>query len=89
MIAALAFLLGYERVEEEDDSEASSSDDETSQQPQIVISKEAVYKVLYVVLYNYVLCCIHLLTSCPYLFFTIMPFVAFIFVKVALFHKSS
>ncbi|XP_010929853.1 uncharacterized protein [Elaeis guineensis] len=44
MIAALAFLLGYERVEEEDDSEASSSEDETSQQPQIVISKEAVYK---------------------------------------------
>lgn len=45
LVAALSFLLGYEQIED-DDSEASSSDDEAAtQQTQIVLSREAVYKV--------------------------------------------
>jgi protein SDA1 len=43
MIAAISFLLGYENVEQEDDSDASSSEDE-AQNPQIILSKEDVYK---------------------------------------------
>jgi protein SDA1 len=45
MIAAISFLLGYENVEQEDDSDASSSEDE-AQNPQIILSKEDVYKVI-------------------------------------------
>lgn len=46
MIAALSFLLDYEKIEEDDDSDDSGSEDErVTQQPQIVLSKEAVYKV--------------------------------------------
>ncbi|CAO2043842.1 unnamed protein product [Urochloa humidicola] len=44
MIAAISFLLGYENVEQEDDSDASSSDDEADQNPQILLSKQDVYK---------------------------------------------
>ncbi|XVF85099.1 hypothetical protein PTKIN_Ptkin17bG0091300 [Pterospermum kingtungense] len=44
MIAALSFLLDYEKIENNDeDSDASSSEDEMAQ-PQTVINKEAVYK---------------------------------------------
>ena len=45
MIAALSFLLDYEKIEDDDDSDGSSSEDETPQKPQVVISKENVYKV--------------------------------------------
>lgn len=47
MIAAISFLLGYENVEQEDDSDASSSEDE-AQNPQIILSKEDVYKVIWI-----------------------------------------
>jgi hypothetical protein len=46
MIAAMSFLLNYEKIEDNDDSDASSSeDDSTPQKHQAVLSKEAVYKV--------------------------------------------
>lgn len=46
MIAALLFLLDYEKIEDDDDSDASSSeDDATPQVPQAVLNKEAIYKV--------------------------------------------
>ncbi|KAE8023583.1 hypothetical protein FH972_009260 [Carpinus fangiana] len=45
MIAAMSFLLNYEKIEDDDDSDASSSeDDSTPQKHQAVLSKEAVYK---------------------------------------------
>ncbi|GMH15200.1 hypothetical protein Nepgr_017041 [Nepenthes gracilis] len=45
MVAALSFLLGYEKIKDDDDNDASSSeDDATPQNPRVVISKEAVYK---------------------------------------------
>lgn len=44
MTAAISFLLGYENVEQADDSDASSSEDEASQNPNIILSKEDVYK---------------------------------------------
>ncbi|XP_062226850.1 uncharacterized protein LOC133925049 [Phragmites australis] len=44
MIAAISFLLGYENAEQEDDSDASSSEDEANQNPQVILSKEDVYK---------------------------------------------
>lgn len=45
MIAALLFLLDYEKIEDDDDSDASSSeDDATPQVPQAVLNKEAIYK---------------------------------------------
>ncbi|KAG0450481.1 hypothetical protein HPP92_026710 [Vanilla planifolia] len=48
MVSALSFLLGYEHVDDDDDdSEASSDeDDEYIQNPQIVLSREVVYKAL-------------------------------------------
>ncbi|KAG0450351.1 hypothetical protein HPP92_026933 [Vanilla planifolia] len=48
MVSALSFLLGYECVDDDDDdSEASSDeDDEYIQNPQIVLSREVVYKAL-------------------------------------------
>ena len=48
MISALSFLLGYEQVEEEenDSDDSSSEDDTTNQTSQIILSREAVYKVL-------------------------------------------
>ncbi|XP_010248735.1 PREDICTED: protein SDA1 homolog isoform X2 [Nelumbo nucifera] len=45
MIAALSFLLGYEKIEEADDSEDSNSEDDmASENPQVILSREAVYK---------------------------------------------
>ncbi|XP_027334227.1 protein SDA1 homolog [Abrus precatorius] len=44
MIAALSFLLDYEKIENDDDSDDSESDDELVGSPQVVLSKETVYK---------------------------------------------
>lgn len=45
MIAALSFLLDYEKIDNDSDSDASSSDDELSHQsPHVILSKGAVYK---------------------------------------------
>lgn len=44
MTAAISFLLGYENGEQEDDSDASSSEDEANINPNIILSKEDVYK---------------------------------------------
>ncbi|KAF7839867.1 protein SDA1-like protein [Senna tora] len=43
MIAALSFLLDYEKIENDEDSDDSSSEDESSA-PAQVLSKEAIYK---------------------------------------------
>lgn len=43
MTAAISLLIGYENVEQEDDSDASS-EDEAIQNPNIILSKEDVYK---------------------------------------------
>ena len=51
MTAAISFLLGYENVEQEDDSDASSSEDEASKNPNIILSKEDVYKVIRIFLH--------------------------------------
>lgn len=46
MIAALSFLLNYENIEDDDDSDASSSEDEAATQTsQVLLSREAIYKV--------------------------------------------
>ncbi|KAL5991132.1 hypothetical protein ACLOJK_012038 [Asimina triloba] len=45
LVAALCFLLGYERIEEADDSDGSSSEEDTTmQKPQVILSREDVYK---------------------------------------------
>ncbi|KAL2253700.1 protein SDA1 homolog [Sesamum indicum] len=46
MIAALSFLLDFEKIEDDDDdSDDSGSEDEpATEQPQIVLNKEAIYK---------------------------------------------
>ncbi|KAH9626837.1 hypothetical protein KSS87_002482 [Heliosperma pusillum] len=45
MIAALSFLLDFEKIQDDDDSDASSSDEEDSvQQPHVALSREDVYK---------------------------------------------
>ncbi|KAL6843994.1 hypothetical protein ACP4OV_025667 [Aristida adscensionis] len=44
MIAAISFLLGYENAEHDDDSDESGSEDEANQNPQLILSKEDVYK---------------------------------------------
>ncbi|XP_057949408.1 uncharacterized protein LOC131144652 [Malania oleifera] len=45
MIAALSFLLDYEKIGDDGDSDGSSSEDDfTPQKEQVVVSKEAVYK---------------------------------------------
>lgn len=51
MIAALSFLLDYEKIEIDEDSDASSSEDEMAQQPQAAINKEAIYKVICILLF--------------------------------------
>jgi protein SDA1 len=51
MAAAISFLLGYENVEQEDDSDASSSEDEAIVNPNIILSKEDVYKVIWIFLH--------------------------------------
>lgn len=50
MIAALSFLLDYEKIEDDnsDDSDASSSEDDSNPQMPAVISKEAIYKVSFI-----------------------------------------
>lgn len=65
MISSLRFLLDYENIDDDDDSDASGSDDEDSKKvSQVVINREAVYKVntllvvdgsfhLYSCLYNF------------------------------------
>lgn len=47
MIAALSFLLDYEKIEDDDDdSDASSAEDDPNpRSAQVVISKESIYKV--------------------------------------------
>ena len=45
MIAALSFLLDYENIEDDDSDDSDTEDELATQQPQIVLSKEAVYKV--------------------------------------------
>ncbi|KAJ1422692.1 hypothetical protein SESBI_12883 [Sesbania bispinosa] len=45
MIAALSFLLDYEKLLDNEDSDDSSSDDELTKSPQVILSKETVYKV--------------------------------------------
>ncbi|KAL9246254.1 hypothetical protein vseg_019812 [Gypsophila vaccaria] len=45
MIAALSFLLDYEKIQDDDDSDESSDDEEDpTQQPHVVLSREDVYK---------------------------------------------
>ncbi|EPS67162.1 hypothetical protein M569_07614, partial [Genlisea aurea] len=45
MIAALSFLLDFEKIEDDDDDDDDdSSSEEETLQPQVVISKEAIYK---------------------------------------------
>ncbi|EEF47597.1 protein SDA1 homolog [Ricinus communis] len=46
MIAAMSFLLDFEKIEDDnsDDSDASSEDDSNTHLPRVLLSKEAVYK---------------------------------------------
>ncbi|GFQ02718.1 protein sda1 homolog [Phtheirospermum japonicum] len=45
LIAALSFLLDYEKIEGDDDSDDSGNEDEeATQQPHVVLNKEAIYK---------------------------------------------
>ncbi|KAI3779474.1 hypothetical protein L2E82_09195 [Cichorium intybus] len=44
MIAALSFLLDYEKIEQDNDSDESSDEEEAIHQPHVVVSKEAIYK---------------------------------------------
>ncbi|KAL7093826.1 hypothetical protein ACP275_11G063500 [Erythranthe tilingii] len=44
MIAALSFLLDFEKTEYGDDSDDSGEDEPTTPQPQVILNKEAVYK---------------------------------------------
>lgn len=45
MIAALSFLLDFEKIEDDDSDDSDSEDDQGTPQPQIVLNKEAMYKV--------------------------------------------
>lgn len=45
MIAALSFLLDFEKIEDDDTDDSGSEDDQVTQHPQIILSKETVYKV--------------------------------------------
>lgn len=47
MIAALSFLLDYEKIEQENDSDESDDEEEAVQHHHVVVSKEAIYKVSY------------------------------------------
>ncbi|KAK4276237.1 hypothetical protein QN277_019206 [Acacia crassicarpa] len=44
MIAALSFLLDYEKIENDEDIDDSSSEDESSAKPQVLLNKESIYK---------------------------------------------
>lgn len=45
MIAALSFLLDYEKIEDDDSDDSDSEHELAAQQPQVVVNKEAMYKV--------------------------------------------
>ncbi|GKB03052.1 protein SDA1 [Tanacetum coccineum] len=45
MIAALSFLLDYEKIEQEGDSDESDDEEEAVHQSHVVVSKAAIYKV--------------------------------------------
>ena len=45
MIAALSFLLDYEKIENDDDSDDSESEDEMTESPQVILSRGTIYKV--------------------------------------------
>lgn len=50
MIASLSFLLDYEKLGDEDDSDADSSEDEaTTPQAQLILSRQSIYKVCFVI----------------------------------------
>ncbi|XP_071690977.1 uncharacterized protein [Rutidosis leptorrhynchoides] len=44
MIAALSFLLDYEKIEQDNDSDDSSDEEEAAHTPHVVVSKEQIYK---------------------------------------------
>lgn len=44
MIAALSFLLDFEKIENDDSDDSDSENDQATQQPQVILNKEAVYK---------------------------------------------
>ncbi|KAG6437159.1 hypothetical protein SASPL_102070 [Salvia splendens] len=44
MIAALSFLLDFEKIEDDDSDDSDSQDDQATPQPQVFLSKEAMYK---------------------------------------------
>jgi len=46
MIAALSFLLDYEKIQDDDDSDDSGSDDEAKESPQVALSRQTLYKVM-------------------------------------------
>lgn len=46
MVSSLSFLLDYEKIEDDSDSDmADSEDEQTANQPQVLLNKEAIYKV--------------------------------------------
>lgn len=45
MIAALSFLLDYEKIEDDDSDDSDSEHELAAHQPQVVVNKEAMYKV--------------------------------------------
>ena len=48
MIAALSFLLDFEKIEDNDSDDSDSQDDQATPQPQVFLSKEAIYKVCFI-----------------------------------------
>ncbi|XP_057771414.1 uncharacterized protein LOC130991299 [Salvia miltiorrhiza] len=44
MIAALSFLLDFEKIEDDDSDDSDSEDDPATPQPQVLLNKEAMYK---------------------------------------------
>lgn len=45
MRAALLLLLDYEKIENDSNSDESDIEDETKESPQVILSKETIYKV--------------------------------------------
>lgn len=45
LIATLCFLLDYEKIENYHDSDDSDSDEELTVTPQVMLTRETVYKV--------------------------------------------
>ena len=50
MISALSFLLDFEKIEDGDSDDSDSEDDQATPQPQVVLNKEAMYKVCFILL---------------------------------------